>query len=167
MKVKGNKILKIILCLFGICLFTSCGLITNYNYISFYKIFNLFHVKSACAVYDNKNYSKLFINNATTITKSANKSFVHLDCFIDDKQFKYASYVQVELLEKPNDILLRLFDFGANMVFSEDIEGANVLYIYIPLLPKFKIVKSKKVNLQIVSYKDSCLIGYPMIYTAY
>lgn len=167
MKVKKNKLLKIIFYLTSVCLLICATMLYNFNYISFYKIFNTFEVKEVCVVCNKDEVLSTFNNHSTNIIQSGSKNFVYLNSFLNNKQFNNADYIQLEVCAISNDILQHLFDFGANLVFTENIESSNVFYLYIPLLPKYKYIIGKRVNIQIVSNENNCLVGYPMIYTAY
>ncbi len=58
-------------------------------------------------------------------------------------------------------------DFNAEIIFTEETDDAVIIYAYSEKIPYEKIVKGKKVNLQIVKRNDVIKVGSPLIYGSF
>lgn len=58
-------------------------------------------------------------------------------------------------------------DFNAEIIFTEETDDAVIIYAYSKKIPYEKIVKGKRVNLQIAKRNDVIKVGSPLIYGSF
>lgn len=168
MKFLKVKVLKFGLCLVGCCvLFCFATLNKNFSYISFYDLFDWAACKTICLVGNAGDFSADVINKSSNLVKTSNKSFVYFDSMENCQKLEDVDYAQLYLTLSEENVLNYLNKFGAKLVYSEVVDQENVFYFYLPLLSKHKFLNGKKTNLQLVATDSVCLVGYPMVYTAY
>lgn len=140
----------------------------NYN---FYDKFKNYNNATFCYVYssneiDFKNQCLIQVFTSFKTIKNAEKTFLYFNK-IKNNFFAKPDYMQVcfsgDFLEVKNIIKT----LNLKKVFSENFENYFVYYGFSSSWSKYKLLKNKKVNFQIVLNKNNITIGYPMIYSSY
>ena len=89
---------------------------------------------------------------------------------VNADNYSFPFYVSVKgeaCVVKYGDEMKIIGDFNAETVFTEEIKDAVIIYAYSEKIPYEKIVKGKKVNLQIVKRNDVIKVGSPLIYGSF
>lgn len=155
-------------CISGIILLLCLSLMyQGYSYISFFKLFKNADYINFCIVAKAGLIDNEVLKQSTSVINMGCKNFAYFDSVSNCENIIDADYFQVELNNSEKDVLNYLYGFGAKDVFAEKVENKSVKYLYMPMLCKHKFIDGKKVNIQIVTTNNTCLVGYPMIYTAY
>lgn len=146
-----------------------CIIHTN-NY-SFYNKFKNYNNATFCYVYSsnkiddrNKKLNQVFANLKTI--KNSKKTFLYFNK-IKNNFFEEPDYMQVCFSGSFFDVKNIIKDLNLKKVYSENFEKYFVYYGFSPSWSKYKLLKNKKVNFQIVLNKNNITIGYPMIYGSY
>ncbi len=60
-----------------------------------------------------------------------------------------------------------LSDFGARVVFTENLSNATVYYAYSPKIKSQKTVRGEKINLQVAISGERVVLGAPLIFGSF
>jgi len=142
-----------------------------YNNNVFYNKFKEYNNATFCYVYSNKNFTNKTENLNTVFTNfktinNGDKTFLYFSK-MKTKIFETPDYMQVCFLGSHNQVQEIIKDLNLNKVFSEKFENYFSFYGYSSNWVKYKILKNKKVNFQIVFKENKITIGYPMIYGSF
>lgn len=160
------------------------GFFTNVSKLKndLFYMFNLENINSICCVVSNMDsYNGVYTNLKgdllnyeqqmfKKIISNGSKSFLYIDKsnFFDENFNLILKSDYIELKTDNFDYIEKtLLKFNAKKVLSEAVAGNAVEYFYVPFLKKYKLVNGVKINLQIVLGQESCVVGYPMVYSSY
>lgn len=88
---------------------------------------------------------------------------INLGPFYETENCKEQNVLGESMVIKNFEPISALKTLDANLVSTEVVGTVVVMYAYTPLISDYKIVSGNKVNLQIATYENYSVVGWPLI----
>ncbi|MCQ2564341.1 MAG: YwmB family TATA-box binding protein [Clostridia bacterium] len=113
---------------------------------------------------NNFSLTKYFIGDYFCYTedKIADES-INLGPFYETAELKTTNPLGESMVVENFEPLAALETLDADLISTEIIGSAVVMYAYTPLIKDYKLVAGNKINLQIANYDNYSVIGWPLI----